>query len=370
VSRSSSSILTRATAALDRTAARFIGERIGRAGNRDATTRTMADAGSRLRELAASYNANTLDNAGVFFPSPTTAQMTETAAGDGPDGSQQWDLRFPSDYVTFLPSARSWYSQYTANNTAHARLWTKPQHRAEPPRPMLIIIHGWGAGEYWMIEKPFEISYWLHHGFDVCAFVLPFHGARVPSDAVAGRSMASPLFPSANIIRTNEAFGQAIYDLRALAEHLQQRGSAARKLGVLGMSLGGYTAALWATVANDLDFAAAMIPAVSMSDLMWRHGAGTALRKRARNNGVDQELLDAAFAVHSPLTRPVRVPMQGRFVIAGRGDRITPPDQAEQLAQHWQCPITWFEGGHLAQVGRHSAFRSLRLTLANQGIGL
>ena len=46
----------------------------------------------------------------------------------------------------------------------------------------------------------------------------------------------------------NEGFGHAIYDLRALAMFLRKRGASA--VGVMGMSLGGYTTGLWASVAG------------------------------------------------------------------------------------------------------------------------
>ncbi len=64
------------------------------------------------------------------------------------------------------------------------------------------------------------MPYWLRHGYDVAAFVLPYHGARAPGPSGA-------LFPSPNPLRTNEAFGQAIFDLRALALGFR----AARRVG-------------------------------------------------------------------------------------------------------------------------------------------
>jgi dienelactone hydrolase len=66
------------------------------------------------------------------------------------------------------------------------------------------------------------------------------------------------------VVRTNEAFGQAIWDLRGLALALRADGASA--VGAMGMSLGGYTTALWSTIdpedAGGIEFAVAMIPAV------------------------------------------------------------------------------------------------------------
>jgi predicted alpha/beta hydrolase family esterase len=61
------------------------------------------------------------------------------------------------------------------------------------------------------------------------------------------------------------------------------------------------------------------------------------------------------------------VPARARFVIAGKGDRIAPPDQAERLAAHWGCDVRWFHGGHLAQVGRGDAVRDVRRALGALG---
>ena len=54
-------------------------------------------------------------------------------------------------------------------------------------------------------------------------------------------------------------------------------------------------------------------------------------------------------------------------MIAGRGDRITPPEQAEALAAHWGVESLWFDGGHLAQVGRGDALRTVRRQLGALG---
>ena len=70
------------------------------------------------------------------------------------------------------------------------------------------------------------------------------------------------------------------------------------------------------------------------------------------------------------IDRFARLPGVGRrtaerlFILAGRGDRVTPPAQAEALWQHWRRPeIHWFAGSHLAQIGRGDGFRKLRRKL-------
>lgn len=322
----------------------------------------QGDARQRLIELAKHYRDGTLGLPSPFFPAPVLPEMRMHHLGDGPLGTQVVDLSYASDYVPFHPEARDVYLATTENMTAHARWWT-----SDRGRPTIVMLHGWGGGNHWVTERTFQVAYWLKHGYDVAAFQLPFHGNRAPGSGM-GRSGA--LFPSANPLRTNEGFGHAIYDLRALSLFLRHRG--ASTVGVMGMSLGGYTTALWASVAGPddvggTDFAVAMIPAVSMARLYWQHGESSPVRRRAAKAGITEDLLADAFSVHTPTTRASRVPRERLYVIAGKGDRITPPDQAEALARHWDTEILWFDGGHLAQVGRGDALRTVRRSLGAHG---
>lgn len=350
-------VLTRATAAIDRSVVRFMQRRMAPRGPR----LDPGDARGRLLGLAAAYGAGTLGAPSPFFPAPDEPAAQAVRVGDGPLGTHVVDLRYPSRYEPFLAAARDLHLGVRENLTSHARWWTSGHGR-----PAIVLLHGWGGGRHWVTERAFAVSYWLRHGYDVAAFVLPYHGERAP-----GAQRSGALFPSPNPLRTNEGFGQAIFDLRGLSRLLRRRG--APVVGALGMSLGGYTTALWASVAGPgdaggIDFAVAMIPAVSMARLMWRHGASSPQRARAVKAGITEDLLVEAFAVHAPTTRPPRLAPERLFVIAGRGDRITPPEHAEQLAAHWSVGVRWFDGGHLAQLGRGEPLREVRRALGQLGL--
>jgi len=346
------SFFTRASAALDRGVVRLMERRIApRAPRID-----PGEAYARLTSLAAAYSDGTLGLPSRFFPAPDAPAVALASVGDGPLGTQVVDLAWPSGYEPFHPAARDLHARVVENHTARARWWTSGRGR-----PTIVMLHGWAGGYPWVTERTFAVAYWLRHGYDVAAATLPYHGARAPGPSGA-------LFLTPNPLRTNEAFGQAIFELRALARFLRDRGASG--VGAMGMSLGGYTTALWASVAGPaepggLDFAVAMIPAVSMARLMWRHGEDSPLRRAATRAGITEDLFADAFAVHAPMTRPPRLARAALAVIAGRGDRITPPEQAEALARHWGVDVSWFEGGHLAQVGRGEALRAVRRQLGS-----
>lgn len=306
------------------------------------------DVRKRVCELTEHYDATT-----ELFSPPTIFEPVTELRGRGAT-----DLSFESTFRPTLPSYRDEHQRYAENLICHARRWS-----VGAARPTVILIHGWSQGAYWMTERMLERALWQAAGFDVVAMQLPFHGQRAPADTVhqAGPAPLGPrsgqLFPSPHIARTNEAFGQAIWDLRTLANFL--RDSGAPSIGVAGVSLGAYTAALWASLDNTLDFVVALAPPVSLADLMQRHGGKSFAWRRAAKAGIDSELLAEAFAVHAPTTRPPAVAAGRRFVVAGRGDAVTPPDHAEALAKHWNTDVTWFAGGHLAQVGRGAAMREV-----------
>jgi pimeloyl-ACP methyl ester carboxylesterase len=134
---------------------------------------------------------------------------------------------------------------------------------------------------------------------------------------------------------------------------------------VMGMSLGGYTAALLATIEDRLSFAVPMIPLASIAHLVRRMGrlTGNADEQRAQFEG-----LEAAHRAVSPLARAPRVGAERMLVVAAEGDRITPIDHARWLAQHFGAPLHVFHGGHILQFGRAEAFRAVGRMLSRLGL--
>jgi hypothetical protein len=132
----------------------------------------------------------------------------------------------------------------------------------------------------------------------------------------------------------------------------------------MGMSLGGCTAALLATVTRDVDFVVPMIPLASLADFAREQGR--------LGSGPDADLLHAAlervYSVVSPLARPLCVAKERALVIAADHDRITPIGHARRIADHFGCETLVLSGGHLFQIGRGAAFRALGALLERQGM--
>src|SRR5262249_25898975 len=205
-----------------------------------------------------------------------------------------------------------------------------------------VLIHGCAQGHWSFEERAWPIA-WLAKRFDLALALLPFHALR---------SHGRAIFPGGDPRFTNEGFRQSMQDLRALVRFLRARG--APSVGVMGMSLGGYTTALAATVEPDLAFAVPVIPLASLADFAYEQGRlGTGAESRAQ-----REALEEANRIVSPFARPSLVRPEKVLVVAAENDRITPIAHAERLAKHFGANMVRFQGGHLLQFGRGDAFRA------------
>jgi pimeloyl-ACP methyl ester carboxylesterase len=289
----------------------------------------------------------------TYFAAPEPARPFREARGKLP-GGELVDLKWESRFQPHWDLVRADYLSYEPNRFAHARLL---RHHATP-RGFVVCLHGYGGGPFVFEERALPTRWLYKLGFDVAVFQLPFHGRRGGLDA--------PIWPSVNVARTNEGFAQAIHDLRAMTAWMRaERGSL--PLVVLGMSLGGYTTALWATV-EKLDFAAPMIPVASFPDLLWAHGEGRSERARAEREGITVDMLREAMACHTPILRTPMTPGDRMLILNAEGDRIAPPEHARRLTAHFGCQALEFHGGHVLQVGRSLAFRAIGRRLGALGL--
>jgi dienelactone hydrolase len=287
----------------------------------------------------------------AFFPPPGPAAATVRRVRDLPWGGECVEVSWASAYVPFDPRVGERYLAHVPNRTAYARLYAKGG-----ARPAVIAIHGYLGGHWAIEERAWPIRSLNRWGLDVAVAVLPFHGVR-------GRpGSGAPPFPGGDPRVTNEGFRQVVADLRSLAGILRARG--ATSVGVMGMSLGGYSTALLATLEADLAFAVPLIPLASVADFARDQGRlGT-----GENAALQHAALEAANRVVSPLARPSLVPPERILIAAADADRVTPIAHAERLAAHFDVPLLRVHGGHLLQTWRATAFREMKAMLRRNAV--
>ena len=247
------------------------------------------------------------------------------------------DLSFESEYEPPYgePGRRRWLG-YEANRIAHA--WVV--RHADAGRPWLMCIHGYSMGTPLFDRRGFPIE-WLHRelGLNLIFPVLPLHGPRRVG------WLSGERFFSGDCLDLIHAEAQAVWDLRRILSWVREQG--ATRIGVYGISLGAYSAALLGAFESDLRCVIAGMPPTDLVALARLHLAdGVRTGERA---GVDWRKVAQLLQVVSPLAFTPRVAPVSRFIFGGLYDAIVPPRQMKSLWRHWAYPrAAWYPGSHLS----------------------
>jgi pimeloyl-ACP methyl ester carboxylesterase len=303
-----------------------------------------------LEALAARYDS--LDTT-AYFPELRAIEPVSREKGLASKRLRRTDLTWPAAYEPFLPEMREPYLRTMENQFAFVRLF-----RRDRPRPVVLLVHGYLMGRLSVDERIWPIARLDRLGFDTALVVLPFHGRRSDPSHI-GR----PEFPGRDPRVANEGFRQVVGEIGALSAWLEREGHPA--VGIAGMSLGGYTAALAATVLPNLAFLVPIIPLASLADFAFEQGnLSESPELRAREHA----LLERAYWVTSPLARPPRLAPERVLVLGGKADRITPLAHARRLSRHFRAPLAAWHGGHLLQLGRSEGWDRIEEMLQRSGL--
>jgi pimeloyl-ACP methyl ester carboxylesterase len=315
----------------------------------DRTVMPPPDATDSLRASASFYvRPDLADDPRRFFsfldrPQPVPAVVTLHRHSVS-DGGDRIGLAFASPYRPANPDYTQRFDERLENHTVHAEMWRHPPGSS---RGTIVALHGFGMGNPRFDAIALMVPGFFRAGYDVALLTLPLHGARTPRDArFSGQLLAAP-----GVSDLNESVAQAVHDTVALLAWLRERTTA--PIGLLGLSLGGYVAALMAGLCSDLDFVIPIVAPVCLGDLAHRFMVESGQYRSRSDAALTREEFQAAYRVHSPLTYAPRLPPERLLIVAGRGDRIVRPEHATWLGAHWGTPeIVWFTGSHIAPFGR------------------
>ena len=282
-----------------------------------------------------------------FFKKPNSSRVEIDSSSAGffrfkPDDGHCELLSFDSPFKTVNPKLRDSYPRQKRNMRAFAQYWSHD----DGPRPTICVIHGFMADPYWLNRRFFALPWFYKQGYDILLYTLPHHGRR---QARLSPFSGHGLF-AGGIAHINESMAHAVHDFRIFLDHLESRGVS--KVGVTGISLGGYTSSLLAAVEDRLHFSIPNVPVVSLADLVMEwFPISTVLKGVLKASGTSIREARHMLAVHSPLTYQPLIPKERLMVIAGAGDRLAPPKHARLLWDHWDRPaIHWFPGNHLLHL--------------------
>ena len=254
------------------------------------------------------------------FPAPRVAPKVATrpanALAQRAAKAHVENLRFASTFEPVNPAMRDEWKRLARNNIVRAQHWRHP----DGPRPTLCVIHGFGASRHLLNGAAFCLPLFYRREYDVLLYTLPFHGQRAEK--------YSPFsgfgYYSRGLAGVAEAMAQAVHDFRSVLDYLRATG--VEKIALTGMSLGGYTASLIASVDNRVDAVIPNVPVVEPAAVIdsW-FPLNRVLQLSQRFSSLDREESENAAAFHSPLNYRPLVPRDRRLIITGLGDRLAEP---------------------------------------------
>jgi hypothetical protein len=285
-------------------------------------------------------------------------ELREESAWAGARRQRFTRLVFESGYEPHAgePGRERWLD-HPSNGTAHAYLL---EHEGGP-RPWLVCVHGFGMGSPFVNFSGFPVRL-LHErlGLNLCFPCLPLHGARGTTRFSGGEVLAP------DYLRLVHLFAQGAWDVRRLLGWIRSRGG--ERVGIYGVSLGGYVSSLVAGLEDGLAAIVAGIPMVDFP-LAAQDNMPWVMRRYDDEFELDWRVIRAITHVASPLALKPRVPRAGRFIYAGIADRVVKPEHPRALWRHWEEPeIHWFSGGHVLGVFNRSVLPFLEDALRRSGL--
>jgi pimeloyl-ACP methyl ester carboxylesterase len=320
-----------------------------------ATALRRSDARAELDHLRFYAELASTRDPELAFPAPTDAPRISSRAAnpiaEWVAKGQVHNIRFNSSFEAVNPALRDQCSGYLRNNVVRAQHW----RHDDGPHPTLCVIHGFMGSAYLFNGLFFALPWFYRSGYDVLLYTLPFHGAR----AEKGSPFSGYGYFAHGFAGFAEAMAQAVHDFRSLIDYLEFTG--VDRVALTGMSLGGYTSSLIACVDDRIQAVIPNVPVVTPDRTVdeW-FPANYIVRLRDLIAGTDDDLVRAATMYPSPLNYAPLVPKDRRLIIAGLGDRLAPPEQAEELWEHWdRCAFHWFPGNHVLHVSQPDYLRRM-----------
>ncbi|MGO8852457.1 alpha/beta hydrolase family protein [Mycobacterium sp.] len=296
-----------------------------------------------------------LDNPKRFFAAPPPLSDVTVRKVKGNRRSLH-RIFFDSEYRPRPgePGRERWMG-YTANEREYALVL---RHRQ--PRPWLVCVHGTEMGRAALDLALFR-AWRLHDdlGLNVVMPVLPMHGPRargLPKGAI---------FPGEDVLDDVHASAQSVWDIRRLLSWIRRQ-EPESQIGLYGLSMGGYIAALVASLERGLTCAVLGVPVADLVGLLGRH-SGLGHDDPRRHT---MELAEPIGRMTSPLSLSPLVPKRGRFIYAGVADQVVHPrEQVVRLWEHWGKPeIVWYPGGHTGFFRARPVQRFVEAALQQSGL--
>jgi dienelactone hydrolase len=240
-------------------------------------------------------------------------------------GLEVYHLTFPSPYK----------SPYPENNIVHAEYY---RPKGKGPFPCVIVLDITGGNQ--SLSRMFA-THLAQNRIGGLFVQMAYYGPRRPKGG-------DVRFLSLDLERTFAAVHQTVLDLRRATAWMASRPEVdARRLGIMGTSLGSFMAALTAEMEPRLGRVAVLLGGGGFVDAFWDDPRVKPYRRVLESIGGTKEKAAKLLAPIDPITCAANLKDRRVLMLAARRDDIVPPRMAEAL---WKATgrqrIVWFNCTH------------------------
>jgi len=231
-------------------------------------------------------------------------------------------------------------SPHDENNTVRG-LYYSPKAGGPPP-PSVIVLHGYRQVVYGPAR--FLARWCAEAGWGGMVLALPYHFSRRVRGTRSGELMVTP-----NLGRMLAATRQAVADSLAAAHMLRRAG--APLVAVVGVSLGGWVAAMAAACETELDAVVLVVPVTEPALLVERLAILKPQRRALLEAGITRREIETVLERVTPRNLRPAVARERLFFLYGDHDVITPPETVDRLWRAWgRPPRGVYPHGHFTLV--------------------
>jgi len=240
-------------------------------------------------------------------------------------GVEIYTLTFPSPVK----------SPHVENNTVYAEYY---RPKGKGPFPGVIVLDILGGDQ--SLSRGIA-RHLAQNGIAGLFVQMAYYGPR--------RSPNGPRLISPNIEQTMEGIRQTVLDNRCAVAWLETRTEIdAKRLGILGTSLGSFMSALTAAAEPRLGRVVLLLGGGGLVDAYYEHPKAKPYIQFNNLIGLTKDKLKKMIAPADPITYADLLTQRQLLLIAAKKDDIVPPLAAQQL---WEAtgkpPIIWLDSTHV-----------------------